>query len=61
MNVQQAARLVEILGEDYSIFGFNTASVATKTACLKMGEGREAVTFDADGVHYAAWSAKSIA
>jgi hypothetical protein len=55
----QLARVEDILGAGFSIFGFDTAAAATAAACLKMDAGREALTFAADGVHFAAWGLKT--
>jgi len=55
----QLARVEEILGAGFTIFGFDTAAAASAAACLKMDAGREALTFDADGVHFAAWGLRA--
>lgn len=55
MNAQTEQRLREILGSQVFVFGFDTAAAANRTASLKMAEGRKALTFCENGIHYAAW------
>jgi len=53
-------RLVDILGAPYWLTTVLDAPTATRLACDRMAQGREAVTFtDASGAHVVAWGARA--